>query len=124
MTEEASASSELSKIAKLNGDFRKNYGTLLGAVLYLRSISAARGSSPWSGLIAAISHPDLGGEVRAAMAVACREDVSLRASVADLDYMARCVGDRMMGQCARSAKELAAKSAAGASRCAIRQNVD
>ena len=30
------------------------------------------------------------------MAVACREDVSLRASVADLDYMARCVGDRMM----------------------------
>jgi hypothetical protein len=55
MTEEASASSELSKIAKLNGDFRKNYGTLLGAVLYLRSISAARGSSPWSGLTAAIA---------------------------------------------------------------------
>ncbi|UPT90413.1 hypothetical protein HAP41_0000016650 [Bradyrhizobium barranii subsp. apii] len=39
-------SSELSKIAKLNGDFRKNYGTLLGAFLYLRSISAARGR-PW-----------------------------------------------------------------------------
>ena len=36
-------SSELSKIAKLNGDFRTNYGTLLGAFLYLRSISAARG---------------------------------------------------------------------------------
>jgi hypothetical protein len=33
---------ELSKIAKLNGDFRKNYGLLLGAFLYLRSISAAR----------------------------------------------------------------------------------
>jgi hypothetical protein len=27
--------SKLSKIAKLNGDFRKNYGTLLGAFLYL-----------------------------------------------------------------------------------------
>ncbi|TPQ31533.1 hypothetical protein C2U70_23835 [Bradyrhizobium guangdongense] len=30
------------KIAKLNGDFRGDYGTLLGAFLYLRSISAAR----------------------------------------------------------------------------------
>lgn len=38
-------SSELSKIAKLNGDFRRNYGTLLGAFLYLRSISATRGRS-------------------------------------------------------------------------------
>ncbi|MET4117776.1 hypothetical protein ABIB90_006502 [Bradyrhizobium sp. JR4.1] len=38
-------SSELSKIARLNGDFRKNYGTFLGAFLYLRSISAARGRS-------------------------------------------------------------------------------
>lgn len=45
-------SSELSKIAKLNGDFRRNYGTLLGAFLYLRSISAARGRSWfWTGLI-------------------------------------------------------------------------
>lgn len=45
MAEEFQASSELSKIAKLNGDFRRNYGTLLGAFLYLRSISAARGRS-------------------------------------------------------------------------------
>lgn len=45
-------SSELSKIAKLNGDFRRNYGTLLGAFLYLRSISAARGRSFfWGGVI-------------------------------------------------------------------------
>lgn len=44
--------SELSKIAKLNGDFRRNYGPLLGAFLYLRSISAARGRSfPWSAVI-------------------------------------------------------------------------
>ncbi|PSO19481.1 hypothetical protein C7G42_14580 [Bradyrhizobium sp. MOS003] len=44
-------SSELSKIAKLNGDFRRNYGTCLGAFLYLRSISAARGRSwLWGGL--------------------------------------------------------------------------
>lgn len=45
-------SSDLSKIAKLNGDFRRNYGMLLGAFLYLRSISAARGRSWfWAGLI-------------------------------------------------------------------------
>lgn len=30
-------SSAQSKIAKLNGDFRRNYGTLLGAFLYMRS---------------------------------------------------------------------------------------
>lgn len=48
-------SSELSKIAKLNGDFRKNYGTLLGAFLYLRSISAARGRPWfWSGVISLV----------------------------------------------------------------------
>jgi hypothetical protein len=38
-------SSELVEISKLNGDFRKNYGKLIGAYLYLRSISAARGRS-------------------------------------------------------------------------------
>lgn len=49
-------SSELSKIAKLNGDFRRNYGTLLGAFLYLRSISAARGRSWfWAGLLSIAS---------------------------------------------------------------------
>lgn len=48
-------SSELSKIAKLNGDFRRNYGTLLGAFLYLRSISAARRRSWfWASLISLI----------------------------------------------------------------------
>lgn len=47
--------SELSKIAKLNGDFRRNYGTLLGAFLYLRSISAARKASNWGGLIVAFA---------------------------------------------------------------------
>ncbi|MET4274280.1 hypothetical protein ABIB68_002803 [Bradyrhizobium sp. F1.2.2] len=48
-------SSELSKIAKLNGDFRRNYGTLLGAFLYLRSINAARGRSWfWAGLISLV----------------------------------------------------------------------
>jgi len=44
--------SELVEISKLNGDFRRNYGKLLGAFVYLRSISAARGRSLlWSGLI-------------------------------------------------------------------------
>jgi hypothetical protein len=44
--------SELVEISKLNGDFKKNYGTFLGAYLYLRSISAARGRPYfWSGLL-------------------------------------------------------------------------
>lgn len=51
MADEIEASNDLYKIAKLNGDFRRNYGTLLGAFLYLRSISAARGRSwLWGGL--------------------------------------------------------------------------
>ena len=36
-------SSELVEIYKLNGDFRRNYGKLIGAFLYLRSISAVGG---------------------------------------------------------------------------------
>jgi hypothetical protein len=48
-------SSELSKIAKLNGDFRRNYGLLLGAFLYLRSIGAARRASHWGGLMVALA---------------------------------------------------------------------
>lgn len=44
--------SELVEISKLNGDFRRNYGRLIGAYLYLRSVSAARGRSWfWTGLI-------------------------------------------------------------------------
>jgi hypothetical protein len=43
MAKKIEISSEVSKIAKLNGEFRRNYGVLLGAFLYLRSISAARG---------------------------------------------------------------------------------
>lgn len=39
-------SSELVEISKLNGEFRKNYGKLIGAFLYLRSVSATRGR-PW-----------------------------------------------------------------------------
>jgi hypothetical protein len=48
-------SSELVEISKLNGDFKKNYGKLIGAYLYLRSISAARGRSVfWTGLISIV----------------------------------------------------------------------
>jgi hypothetical protein len=36
-------SSELVEISKLNGDFKRNYGKLIGAFLYLRSVSAVRG---------------------------------------------------------------------------------
>lgn len=37
MAEEWKALSDLPEVAKLNGEFRKNYGKLLGAFLYLRS---------------------------------------------------------------------------------------
>jgi hypothetical protein len=44
--------SELVEIAKLNGDFKKNYGRLMGGYLYLRSIGAVRGRSfPWTAVI-------------------------------------------------------------------------
>jgi hypothetical protein len=44
--------SDLVEISKLNGDFKKNYGRLIGAFLYLCSISAARGRSFfWTGVI-------------------------------------------------------------------------
>jgi hypothetical protein len=47
--------SELVEISKLNGEFKKNYGILIGAYLYLRSISAAHGRSFfWTGLISMI----------------------------------------------------------------------
>ena len=47
--------SELVEISKLNGDFKRNYGRLLGGYLYLRSISAARGRSYlWGGLLFAL----------------------------------------------------------------------
>jgi hypothetical protein len=41
------ARSDLVQIAKRNGDFRKNYGVLVGAILYLRSINAARPRLFW-----------------------------------------------------------------------------
>jgi hypothetical protein len=48
-------SSEILEIAKRNGDFRKNYGRIIGAYLYLRSISAVRGRSLlWNGLISIV----------------------------------------------------------------------
>jgi len=58
---DAESASELSKIARLNGDFQRNYGTLLGAFLYLRSISAARGRSWfWAGLTSLAGSAALG----------------------------------------------------------------
>jgi hypothetical protein len=52
MSEQIETCSSLVEISKLNGDFKKNYGRLIGAYLYLRSISAARGRSFfWTGLI-------------------------------------------------------------------------
>jgi len=46
--------SELVQISKLNGHFKRNYGKLIGAFLYLRSISAAQGRSFfWKALLLA-----------------------------------------------------------------------
>ena len=54
--EPAGQSSDLVEIARRNGDFRRNYGIVLGAFLYLRSLSAARGRSFfWLGLTFAFS---------------------------------------------------------------------
>jgi hypothetical protein len=48
-------SSELVEISKLNGDFKLNYGRLIGAFLYLRSIAATRGRPVfWGGLLFAL----------------------------------------------------------------------
>jgi hypothetical protein len=48
-------STELVEISKLNGDFKRNYGKLIGAFLYLRSISATRRRPLlWTGLLLAI----------------------------------------------------------------------
>lgn len=61
MSENSHACSELSRIAKLNGDFRRNYGALLGAFLYLRSVSAACGRSwLWGGLFSLACSAALG----------------------------------------------------------------
>jgi len=52
MSQKPDTSSELVELSKLNGEFHKNYGRLLGAYLYLRSISAARQRAfSWLGLV-------------------------------------------------------------------------
>jgi hypothetical protein len=55
MSERGQKRSDLVEIARRNGDFKKNYGTVIGAFLYLRSLSAAAGRSfYWLGLICAL----------------------------------------------------------------------
>ena len=56
MLEQTGPSSDLVEIAKRNGGFRRNYGIIIGAFLYLRSLSAARGRSLfWTGLVLALA---------------------------------------------------------------------
>jgi hypothetical protein len=51
MSEHDETPSDIIEISRMNGDFKKNYGALLGAFLYLRSLSAARGRSMfWVGI--------------------------------------------------------------------------
>jgi hypothetical protein len=60
MTKVTSMMSELVEISKLNGSFKRNYGTFIGAYLYLRSISAARGRSClWGGVWFALASAGL-----------------------------------------------------------------
>lgn len=41
------------EIVRRNGDFRKNYGLIIGGYLYLRSIHAVSGRSlPWGSFVA------------------------------------------------------------------------
>lgn len=43
----------LIEVVRRNGDFRRNYGLIVGSFLFLRSLSAARGGTTfWSGLVA------------------------------------------------------------------------
>lgn len=73
MTERGQQHSDLVEIARRNGDFKRNYGTVIGAFLYLRSLSAARGRSfSWIGVaLAQVSAalPALGQQAGLAMAV-------------------------------------------------------
>ena len=55
MSGEGQQHSDVVEIAKRNGDFRRNYGIVLGALLYLYSLRAARGRSFFGlGLICAL----------------------------------------------------------------------
>jgi hypothetical protein len=55
MPKQFDTSSELVEISKLNGSFKRNYGTLIGAYLYLCSVNASRGRSFfWRGLLLAV----------------------------------------------------------------------
>lgn len=52
---EQASHSDVVEIAKRNGDFRRNYGILVGAFLYLRSLrAAARQPKSWVGLAVAL----------------------------------------------------------------------
>jgi hypothetical protein len=47
VSEHDAKNSDLVEIAKRNGDFRKNYGPIIGAILYWLSIGATRPRLPW-----------------------------------------------------------------------------
>ncbi len=52
VSDQSESFSELVEIAKCNGDFRKHYGMIIGAYLYLRSVNAVSGRSVlWNGLM-------------------------------------------------------------------------
>ncbi len=62
---EQSGRTDLVHISRLNGDFRRNYGPLLGAYLYLRSIDAVR-QRPfrWIGIVSLIGSVAVAAFVR------------------------------------------------------------
>ena len=55
MADQQVRSSDLVETARRSGEFRKHYGVMLGAFLYLSSISAARPRSIWwSGVLTSL----------------------------------------------------------------------
>jgi hypothetical protein len=65
MSELRGSYSDLVQIAKVNGEFRRNYGLLLGAYLYLRSIDAARRRPlHWIGIVSLVGSVAAGAVAR------------------------------------------------------------
>ena len=54
VSDQAERNSDLVEVIKRNGDFRKNYGPLLGAWLFDRALNAATGRRPlwWKSALA------------------------------------------------------------------------
>jgi hypothetical protein len=100
MSERNGMPSDIIEISRMNGDFKNNYRTLLGALLYLRSVSAARGRSLlWVGENRAVRYvlctkDDLHGEA----AFAARQVLSKSRSSLSRPRVRRTLGAGMFAE--------------------------